>query len=182
MTGSNCLDARGINPTVGDLRRARDVLLHAGDASSTTVAAAIGLILRGDDPVAALGLKATTGRRSALTVDRIAARDDLLRSMARRHYPDSCASAQAREIASVANAYWRRAARLDVALEDMPQSYRGMPREFLFHIARLPATVPSMRTLRLILTAVPSQAAGSGTLLFVASPNADQRDQHRKDA
>ncbi|KQM41231.1 hypothetical protein [Sphingomonas sp. Leaf10] len=152
MIVSNRVSVVGVQPTVGDLRRAREVLLKAGDISSTNVADALGSILHGRDPVLALGLKATTGRRSALTVERIAARDDLLRRMALRHYPDRCASAQAREIATAAEAYWRRAARLDVALEDMPDSYRGMPREFLFHVVRLPATVPSMRTLRLILT------------------------------
>lgn len=152
MTDIDRLDVPGMRPTVGDLRRARDVLLDAGDASSVNVAGALRSILYGCDPVEALGLKARTGRRSALTVDRMAARDELLRAMAGRHYADRCTSAQAREIANAAEAYWRRAARLDVALEDMPESYRGMPREFLFHIARLPATVPSMRTVRQILT------------------------------
>lgn len=145
------LDATGVRPTVGDLRRVRDMLVEAGDASSTSVAHALGAILQGLDPVIALGLKASAGRRSALTVDRIVSRDNLLRRLAARHYPDMCTSAQAREIAVVADAYWRRAARADAALEDMPKSYAGMPREFLFHIARLPATVPSARTIRLLL-------------------------------
>ena len=145
------LDAPCVRPTVGDLRRVRDMLVAAGDASAANVAEAIGAILNGLDPVVALGLKATAGRRSALTVDRIASRDDLLRGMAIRHYPNMCTSAQAREIAAAADAYWRRAARADEALEDMPNSYIGMPREFLFHIARLPATVPSARTIRLVL-------------------------------
>jgi len=148
---SACLDAPGVRPTVGDLRRVRDMLIEAGDASSASVAHALGAILQGLDPVIALGLKATAGRRSALTVDRIASRDDLLRRMAARHYGDMCTSAQAREISTVASAYWRRAASADAAVEDMPDSYVGMPREFLFHIARLPATVPSARTIRLVL-------------------------------
>jgi hypothetical protein len=127
------------------------MLIGAGDGSSARVAHALAVILQGLDPVIALGLKATAGRRSALTVDRITSRDDLLRRMAARHYGDMCTSAQAREIASVAAAYWRRAASADAAVEDMPESYVGMPREFLFHIARLPATVPSARTIRLVL-------------------------------
>ncbi|KQS03099.1 hypothetical protein ASG11_01480 [Sphingomonas sp. Leaf357] len=145
------LDVPGVRPTVGDLRRARDVLASAGEASVATVAEAIGAILNGLDPVTALGLKATAGQRSALTVDRIASRNQLLRSMARRHFAEMCPSAQAREIAAVANTYWRRAARADATLEEMPSSYVGMPREFLFHIARLPTTIPSERTIRLVL-------------------------------
>lgn len=149
------LEAPGARPTVGDLRRARDMLLAAGDKSAVNVAEALGAILHGGDPISALGLKASAGRRSALTVDRIASRDDLLRQMAARHYAGMSASAQARAIASAAGAYWRRAARADAELDDMPASYIGMPREFLFHIARLPATVPSGRTIRLILAAEP---------------------------
>lgn len=145
------IDAPGVRPTVGDLRRARDTLISAGDPSAINVAAALGSILRGDDAISALGLKATAGRRSALTVDRIASRDDLLRRMAARHYAGLSTSAQAREVSAAARAYWRRAARLDIGLDDMPASYAGMPREFLFHIARLPASVPSERTIRLIL-------------------------------
>ena len=147
------LDAPGVRPTVGDLRRARDMLAAAGDGSAANVAHALGMILRGSDPIVALGLKASSGRRSALTVDRIAARDDLLRRMAARYHAGLSISAQAREIAAVAKAYWRRAARADADLEDMPDSYVGMPREFLFHIARLPASVPSERTIRMILSA-----------------------------
>lgn len=151
MIDAGRLDAPGARPTVGDLRRVRDMLLTAGDASAISVAQALAAILRGGDAVSALGLKASTGRRSALTVDRIATRDELLRRMAARHYPHLSTSAQAREIVKAASAYWRRAARLDVDLEDMPTSYAGMPREFLFHVARLPATVPSERTIRLVL-------------------------------
>ncbi|MCI1141699.1 hypothetical protein MOP88_09610 [Sphingomonas sp. WKB10] len=153
MTVAARLDAAGVRPTVGDLRRARDTLIATKDPSAINVAAALASILRGDDAISALGLKATAGRRSALTVDRIASRDDLLRRMAARHYAGMSTSAQAREIASVAKAYWRRAARLDVELDDMPASYVGMPREFMFHVARLPATVPSERTVRAILSA-----------------------------
>jgi len=151
VTDACRLDAPDARPTVGDLRRVRDMLLAAGDASAVNVAQALAAILRGGDAVSALGLKASTGRRSALTVDRIATRDELLRRMAARHYPRMSTSAQAREIAKAASAYWRRAARLDVDLEDMPASYAGMPREFLFHVARLPSTVPSERTIRLVL-------------------------------
>jgi len=153
MTVAARLNAAGVRPTVGDLRRARDTLIATKDPSAINVAAALASILRGDDAISALGLKATAGRRSALTVDRIASRDDLLRRMAARHYAGMSTSAQAREIASVAKAYWRRAARLDVELDDMPASYVGMPREFMFHVARLPATVPSERTVRAILSA-----------------------------
>lgn len=152
MTDSVRLNAPGVRPTVGDLRRVRDMLVAAGDASAASVAHALSTILRGGDPVAALGLKASSGRRSALTVDRIAARDDLLRRMAARHHAGLCVSAQARAIAAAASAYWRRAARADADLEDMPDSYIDMPREFLFHIARLPASVPSERTIRVILS------------------------------
>lgn len=152
MTDAVRLDAPGVRPTVGDLRRVRDMLAAAGDASAASVAHALGTILRGGDPVAALGLKASSGRRSALTVDRIATRDDLLQRMAARHYSDTCVSVQARAIAAAASAYWRRAAGADADLEDMPGSYVGTPREFLFHIARLPAIVPSERTIRVILS------------------------------
>jgi hypothetical protein len=72
--------------------------------------------------------------------------------MADRHYAGLSVSEQARQIEEAASAYWRRAARLDTDLEDIPESYVGMPREFLFHVARLPATVPSRRTIRLILS------------------------------
>lgn len=85
-------------------------------------------------------------------MDRIAARDDLLRRMATNLYPGMSTSAQAREIASAASAYRRRAAGADVDLEDMPASYAGGPREYLFHIVRLPASVPSERTVREILS------------------------------
>lgn len=152
MTDLRSIDAPCVRPTVGDLRRARDLLLAAGNASAENVARALGTILYGGDPVVALGLKASAGRRSALTVDRIASRDDLLRSMAARHYAGLCVSAQARSIANAAEAYWRRAAAADANLDDMPGSYAGMPREFLFHIARLPATVPSERTIRAVLS------------------------------
>lgn len=128
------------------------MLAIASDASATSVATALSVILRGGDPVTALGLKATTGRRSALTIDRIATRDDLLRRMATAHYGDLSTSAQAREIAKEAEAYRRRAAALDIDLDDVPASYLGRPREYLFHIARLPASVPSERTIRVILS------------------------------
>jgi hypothetical protein len=142
--------------------------MAAGDASAVNVAVALGAILRGGDAVSALGLKAVAGRRSALTVDRITARDELLRRMAARHFASVSTSAQAREIAKAARAYWCRAARLDVDLDDMPASYAGMPREFLFHVARLPASVPSERTIRLILANL-STRAGNGARLFTAS-------------
>ncbi len=129
------------------------MLIAAGDTSAMNVAQALASILAGGDAVRALGLKASSGRRSALTVDRIAARDGLLRQMSARHYPNLSTSAQARAIAKEASSYRIRAARLDLDLDDMPASYAGMPREFLFHIARLPATVPSERTIRLVLSA-----------------------------
>ncbi|WP_271299648.1 hypothetical protein [Sphingomonas sp. CV7422] len=152
MSGSIRLGAPGVRPTVGDLRRVRDMLASAGDSSAASVAGALGIILRGGDAVTALGLKAATGRRSALTIDRIAARDDLLRRLASAHYQGMSTSGQAREIAKEANSYARRAAGLDVDLDDMPTSYLGRPREYLFHIARLPASVPSERTIRVILS------------------------------
>lgn len=158
------LDMPSIGPSVGDLRRACDRLLSLGDGSSVRVARAIGAILLGVDPIAALGLKAGAGRRSALTKDRIAARDDLIRRMAARHYAGLSTSAQAREISLAASAYNRRAARLDIDLDDMPASYAGMPREFLFHIGRLPAAVPSERTLRLVLASSPASLAASPPL------------------
>lgn len=55
MTDAVRLDAPGVRPTVGDLRRVRDMLASAGDASAATVAGALGVILRGGDAVIALG-------------------------------------------------------------------------------------------------------------------------------
>jgi hypothetical protein len=145
-------DACGVRPAVGDLRNVRDMLLDAGDISARRVANALDQILSGTDARLALGLKSRAGQRSAFTTERLTRRDMLIRQIAHCHFPRQSVSDQAREITSIAAAYWRRAARLDIDLDAMPESYVATPREQLFHLARLPAEMPRERTIRAILS------------------------------
>jgi hypothetical protein len=158
------LEAPRVRPTVRDLRSVRDMLVAAGDTSAANVAEALGAILNGLDPVIALGLKATAGRRSALTLDRLSRRDELIRHLAQSFFPDMPISDQARRISEAAAAYWRRAAKLDRELLEMPGSYVDTARELLFHIARLPADMPKERSIRAILAASPPRGRPLNTL------------------
>lgn len=158
MSDVTCLDAPAARPNLGDLRRARDMLLLAGDMSAQSVARALDAILDGADARQALGLKGRAGQRSAFTADRLMQRDMLIRTIADCHFSRQSVSDQARNIASVAAAYWRRAARLDLDLDAMPESYAATPREQLFRLARLPAEIPRERTIRAILSAYRDQA------------------------
>lgn len=139
-------------PTPGDMRQVRALLANMSSPAASRLAGALDRILVGEDPATALGLKPSAGQRTALTKDRLLRRDELLRELARRHFKRMNVSEQAREIVAIWAEYQRRAARLDAATGEMPSSYIGRPRAFLFEISRLPASVPSVRTLRMVLS------------------------------
>ena len=139
-------------PSIADIRTASAMLRASGTAAGRAVAEALDAVLSNADPRAALGLRSKAGQRSAITKDRLERRDELIRQMAARFFPSQGTSEQSRSIATVATAYWRRAAALDQRLATMPDGYAETPRALLFTMARLPVPRPAERNIRAILS------------------------------
>jgi hypothetical protein len=115
--------------------------------------AAITLILAGGDPQSALGLDRGPGGRSPIERDREERRDAELRRWRARHYAHLSCLAAASAMTKEWDRYSLQAARSDSALPDLPDSYRGRPREHCFVLMRIGSTWPSERSLRRILPA-----------------------------
>lgn len=142
--------------TMQDYHWLRDLVLASPDEPARPWACALTRIITGSDPMDALALKSTPGQRSAASRARTAERNRLIREMAKKMFSGRSTSEQARLIAAEDAAYQRsRAARQDLDLERMPESYERRPIRYLFEIARLPELMPSERTIRLILSTRP---------------------------
>ncbi len=119
--------------------------------SDLIVAAALRSIVRGVNPLLALGLQPGPGERSPVTVFRLEQRDQLIRAMARQFYGDQSANRAATEIAREIASYERNAAAIDLHLYEPPASYAGRPRELLFWLNKLGAGFPAKASIRRIL-------------------------------
>ncbi|MDX1710838.1 MAG: hypothetical protein R3316_06835 [Rhodovibrionaceae bacterium] len=105
-----------------------------------------------DSIEAALGLEAGRGGMPWWRVDANRHRDAALRELAQRFYAEGTICARARDIERFTQRYAETAWRFDRDREEMPESYSGTAKEYVWRAFRSGATMPiGERQLRNIL-------------------------------
>ena len=110
----------------------------------------------------AFGLRRSRGGVPWRLVEGIRIRDAALRNVAERHFCDLTVSAQASSIYQLSLRYAASNWQFDREADDLPNSYRGGPKEFLWLAFKSGAAMPlGLRQLRTILSGkyVPIKAA-----------------------